>query len=76
MNYFSDPLGISNIPNFLVAKTPAGLRRLMRRNNVARGGYVDYKVMVGPDGRWYAWYVIDINQAIEEQEQAMTGDAE
>ena len=75
MNYYSDPRGIRNIPNYLVAQTYQGLGRLMRRNNIRQGGYVEYfGIQQMQDGRWIAWYVIGTKEAIEQEENLVNGD--
>ena len=56
---------ITNIPHFLSARSPQGLRRLMLRNNVKHGLIFDYKIMF--DGsKWYAWYQLDAVEGFRE----------
>lgn len=50
------------IPNYLVASTPRGLRRLMLLNNRRLGAWHDYKIQF-VDGKWYAWFHEDIVRA-------------
>jgi hypothetical protein len=45
------------IPNFLVAATPLGLRRLMLFNNKKHGAWLKYEIQwVESKKKWYAWY--------------------
>lgn len=48
------------IPNYLVASSPLGLRRLMLFNNAKQNAFLKYDVMY-VEGRWYAWYIADIS---------------
>lgn len=45
----------AHIPNFLVARSPQGLRRLMLVNNTKKGMVFVYQIQFS-DGKWYAWY--------------------
>ncbi len=44
------------IPNFLVASSPLGLRRLMLFNNKKHGAWLKYDPIQFVNGKWYAWY--------------------
>lgn len=48
-----------NIPNFIKAKSPRGLRSLMIRNNTKRGKFFDYFDIQFVKGSWFAWYYDD-----------------
>ena len=51
---------MESIPNFIRAKSPQGLRRLMRRNNLRRRGFVQYNIIfVESEKLWYAWYYLN-----------------
>jgi len=52
----------AHIPNFLVARSPEGLRRLMLVNQVKKGAVFNYQISFSK-GRWYAWY-IDTDKSI------------
>jgi len=45
-----------NIPNFIAALTPQGLRRLMLMNNLKHGYFFKYYSIEFINGKWYAWY--------------------
>lgn len=47
------------IPNFLSARSPMALRRLMLLNNKRLGQWLKYDIQF-VSGRWYAWYYEDI----------------
>lgn len=69
MNIYSEPLGIRNIPNFITAESPQGLRRKMLRNNIKWKGYVKYFNIQFVKGKWVAWYVIGLEEsALQESE--------
>lgn len=59
-SYFQSPQGINDIPQFLSAGSPRGLRRLMFRNNLKHKGFVKYFDIqwVPGDKRWYAWFFV------------------
>jgi len=52
-------VNIDNIPTYVRAQSPQGLRRLMLRNNIKHGAIFEYKIMLGPDSYWYAWFQLD-----------------
>lgn len=59
------------IPNYLVAATPLGLRRLMLLNNKKQAAFLKYDIMfVG--GRWYAWYIADITASQNSDDELIT----
>lgn len=47
---------LDKIPNFLKARTPQGLRRLMFRNNASRSTQFVYHSIQFVDGYWFAWF--------------------
>jgi hypothetical protein len=47
------------IPNFIVASSPLGLRRLMLLNNSKHGMWFKYDIQF-VNGKWYAWYHADV----------------
>ena len=50
----------TNIPNYLVASSPQGLRRLMLLNNNKRGAWHKYEIQyIQKENRWYAWFYSD-----------------
>lgn len=52
----SAPGNSFNIPHFLKARSPDGLRALMLENNNKRGCEFQYYQIVFADGFWYAWF--------------------
>ncbi len=50
------------IPNFLVASTPRGLRRLMLINNRRLGNWHRYDIQF-VNGKWFAWYHEEVTQS-------------
>lgn len=61
---------VSNIPNFLVARTPKGLRRLMLETNIKFGKQFNFFDIQFVGGKWYAWYYLDITSAEQRGVQA------
>jgi hypothetical protein len=64
----------TTIPNYLVASTPLGLRRLMLLNNRKQSAYLEYDIMF-VNGRWYAWYIADI-AALQNSDDPITMQAQ
>ena len=50
----------SSIPDYLVASSPQGLRRLCLLNNYKHGKQFVYTNIQFVNGKWYAWYIKDI----------------
>jgi hypothetical protein len=48
------------IPNFIKAKSPEALRRLMLANNAKYGAFFPYDIMFA-NGEWVAWYYRELN---------------
>lgn len=44
------------IPNFIRARSPQGLRRLMLLTNARYGAWVQYQDIQFVNGEWIAWY--------------------
>lgn len=55
----------ADIPNFVTARTPAGLRRSMIRNNARVGMFIKYFDIQFVNGSWFAWYFIEVDAAEE-----------
>lgn len=58
---------ITNIPHFLKARSPEGLRRSMLKNNIKHGLIFDYYQINHVDGFWYAWFQLDAVDAMAEE---------
>lgn len=73
LNYFSKPLGINTIPNFLRASTASGLRRLMAINNRKHSGFIKYFDFqyIEKEGRWYVWYFV--SEELDQLAETLTG---
>lgn len=50
------------IPNFLSARSPQALRRLMLLTNKRLGAWHNYQIQF-VEGRWYAWYHEEITRS-------------
>lgn len=48
------------IPDFIKARSPAGLRRLMFQNNLKDGKQYNYFSIQFASGSWVAWYYRDL----------------
>lgn len=60
-------MNINNVPTFLKARSPKGLRRLMLMNNLQRKSVFKYDIMQdNKTGVWYAWYQIDATEILDE----------
>lgn len=73
LQIFTPNLGVEDIPNFLRARSAAGLRRAMLKNNLKHKAFVQYfDIQFNEAERvWYAWYFSNLsrdeNQSIEDQ---------
>lgn len=47
---------VNQIPNFVKAKTPRGLRLLMLKNNAKLSATVQYFDIAFVKGHWFAWF--------------------
>jgi len=54
------PVNPTDIPNFIAAATPQGLRRQMLFNNIRLGSFVKYFDISFSNGKWYAWYFVNL----------------
>lgn len=52
---------LDKIPNYITAKTPQGLRRVMLMNNVKHVMQFTYHNIQFVNGAWYAWYYESAN---------------
>lgn len=57
--YFVRPPSLADVPNFVSAESPQGLRRAMFKNNLKLKAFVNYFAIQHAEGRWFAWYFID-----------------
>lgn len=62
-------VSVVQIPNFVSAVTPMGLRRAMLMNNAKYRLVFNYYSVSYANGRWFAWFY----QAIENDDALMTG---
>lgn len=46
--------------NYIKAKSPMGLRRLMLRENAKHGLTIQYDNIQFVKGSWYAWYYLEV----------------
>jgi len=49
-------VSIKRIPNYITARTPQGLRRLMLMNNIKLGTEFNYFDLQFVNKKWVAWY--------------------
>ena len=62
------------LKNYITAKSPNGLRRLMMQNNARKGYSFIYEDVQFVKGRWYAWYNEELrNSEIPESIQEKDG---
>lgn len=52
---------LDNIPNYLTARSPQGLRRAMLVNNLRKQTQLVYSNIQFVDGKWYAWFYEETN---------------
>lgn len=48
------------IPDFLKARSPEGLRRLMLERNLKDGKQYNYFSIQQSNGYWFAWFYVDL----------------
>jgi hypothetical protein len=53
----------AEIPNFVSASSPEGLRRAMLLNNVKRGSFFPYFDIQFVNGKWIAWFFETVNNS-------------
>ena len=62
------------IPNYVSARSPQGLRRVMLMNNARTGYFHHYFDIQFVAGKWYAWYFKTVGsddvQTLEEDAEA------
>ena len=61
---------LSRIPNYLKARSPFGLRRLMLSNNVRLGAQVNYFQIVFDGTDWIAWFYEEVS-VIQEMDEIL-----
>jgi hypothetical protein len=62
------------IPDYLTASSPQGLRRLMLLNNKKRGAWHNYQIHF-VDGKWFAWYHVEVMSTKEDIDKLMSNKA-
>ena len=71
-SYFQSPLGINHVPNFLRARSAAGLRRAMLINNTKQKGFVKYFDIqwISEEKAWFAWFFVteDLGELVKSLE--------
>jgi len=65
---------LSNVPNYVKARSPEGLRRAMLRNNVRIGMQLVYHSIQFTNGEWVAWFYEDAK--LEEVYKTLSGKVE
>jgi oligoribonuclease (3'-5' exoribonuclease) len=60
---------MQQLPNYIRAKTPEGLKKLCMENSIKKDRYFVYKIMF--DGKnWFAWYEEDVSNVLQDQVKA------
>jgi len=54
-------VSLKRIPNYLKARSPQGLRRLMLLNNAKYSTFFEYVYIQFTEGNWYAWFYRDVD---------------
>ena len=72
-------VSLKRIPNYIKARSPQGLRRLMLLNNARSSTFYEYThiqfISDAEGGQWYAWYYRDVdNNDIADLETPPTDD--
>lgn len=62
---FNKAPSLTDIPVFITAKSPQGLRRKMFETNLKLKAFVNYQHIQFADGQWYAWFFADDKQTEE-----------
>lgn len=60
------------VPSFIKAKSPMGLRRIMLLNNTKHRKTFQYYSIQFVKGEWYAWFYLDIDVTLNEVENGNT----
>ena len=58
---------ITNVPHFLVARSPMGLRNAMLKNNIKHGLIFDYYQIIFDGKNWIAWFQLDAVDSMQEE---------
>lgn len=53
---------VTRIPSYISARSPLALRRLMLANNLRQGGEVHYFDIQFAQGKWWAWFFIEVDK--------------
>jgi hypothetical protein len=53
-------LSAPQIPNFVTARSPLGLRRVMLLNNAKHRKVFNYYSIHFVDGKWFAWFYNEV----------------
>ena len=60
---------MQQLPNYIKAKTPEGLKQLCLTNSVKKDRYFKYQIMF--DGKnWFAWYEEDVAEVLQSEIKA------
>jgi hypothetical protein len=59
-----------HIKDFLKAKRPVDLQKLMLENSIKTRSYHDYNIIFA-EGFWYAWFEVDGSNLIEKEYDAI-----
>lgn len=59
-------VGNGNIPSYIKAKSPKGLRRLMLENNIKHRQTIEYFNIQYAQGYWFAWFHIELEAVLDE----------
>lgn len=62
-----------NVPHFLSAGSPAGLRRQMLKNNALNGTAYSYFDIQFVGGKWYAWFYRTAEEADLKAQSVFSG---
>jgi len=54
------------IPSFIKAKSPAGLRRIMLLNNTKHSKTFQYFSIQFVEKEWFAWFYLDMDATLRE----------
>jgi hypothetical protein len=57
----------TEIPSFIFASTPLGLKKKMLKNNLKYGYFLQYFDISFVNGRWYAWFYVDVDLEMQKQ---------
>lgn len=63
---------LTEVHYFVKSKTPEGISREQRRNNLRHKTSFVYSAPVFVNGEWFSWYLLDKNVGFEINEQIKT----